>query len=197
MSSAVLNRDLTAYQDAYDQYVRQARSYNSQANAYNASFYHDANGDLAGAAGNSWSKNVPFSMAGYGLWSDPGAPGNQLLRRPDSVVDAGTAKVGGYGRGGLFVTLPDGRQYSLNGEHGKSGRDLAMAGYIVPDVSGVQQGQTITLQRGVYSDTPVAPEFNAKAPSMTITQAKNLATPTMAQQEAGLIGSVLQSAGVR
>lgn len=129
--------DQQTYANAVAQYMRHAKKYDSQVNAYNAAAtaYNDSfvkvpdnnNGWLqVGYINGQWTQYAPPPSTGTALWTNP-ANGQQLLRRVSGYTPTGQT--------GSMSKDPWGRQY-FNSPNGSAewgiGDPMLTQGYVVP-----------------------------------------------------------------
>lgn len=184
--------DQENYANAVAKYTRDASRFNKKAEAFNSSTFKDANGAQAGMVNGQWTGNTPGDLTGYGLWATP--DGQRLLRKAESVQDAGQATMSAYGRGGRYLVLPDGRRISPDQ------KTLLANGYLGTALPAWQQGAKVNLQTGTFSANPgTFTETRPDAPEATVSQAKGQTASDVisAAQRGGLISDVLASRGVR
>lgn len=201
---SVYRNDVDAYQRALETYRRKVQGYNTQATAFNDSFYRDAQGQQAGRVGGTFTQNMPGDRAGFALYTDPTNTSNQFLRRATSTTDAGAATAQNWGRGNTRFYLPGGAEFSIFGNNsGQLQNELLSRGYVAPaafDFNALRaHGRTnFGLQQAQFSAAPTAPdEFKQRAPEATFSQMRRLDEPTLAQAERGLIGEVMQGRGLK
>ncbi len=209
MSSAVLKRDLDAYQRAVEAYRRSAKTFNGNVDKYQGTLVKDQRGlPMVYASGSFFAisedgKMVPavvpdnFDVSGYGL-TDLGS-GYQMIRQ--APVKANRETVTGV----LQNTDPDGKPYFYTpNSSDEGGSNTVYGAEWRVDSETPAQGEspaTFTLSRDA-SEYPTAPTawtnaFKLKAPDPTAAQIRGLTTPSNVALERGLVGEVLQGRGVR
>jgi hypothetical protein len=217
---SVLARDIDAYNRALAAYQRRAVSYNSGVGKYNESFVRDPSGnpyvysgeyDPAGdntgqfytadkASGQLTDVQAPASYAG--MTANPDSPPYSMLRQnptgKETKTFTGATKVGDY----FYIPGPP------DSEGSTSLRKLDPSKVrVIGETEGTRSGMggesptTYTLEYDVNSflDKPGAftETFDKKAPDPTKAQLARAGQPSLAQQEMGLIGEVLQSRGLK
>jgi hypothetical protein len=213
----IYKKDANAYNTALTDYQGKVKGYNATATAFNDTFYRDPSGAQAGMVGGQWTGNAPANKVGYGLYTDPTNTGQQFLRKPD----AGGEKVSGVLSTAPPVTMyftgalsrepePSPRMVNIPGVGSIPIDSLASSGYVIPDLTGVNDGQKIVLQKANFSAAPVSPgEFTQKtpvapvapvAPEGTLSQMQggpSASQALSANERGGLISDVIQGRGVR
>jgi len=186
--SSVYKNSVDAYQRAFDIYQRRA-------NAFNNSFYRDAQGNQAGLVNGVATSNTPSDISGYSYYADPTNPNNKFLRKPTGSV-AETAQLANQGRATRGITLPNGEVVSFaSNKPSVADNALLQRGYLAPNIGFDKPNGPLQLQKAQFTDAPS--EFRQTAPTATYGQLRQMGQPTMAQQEAGLISEVLGSRGLR
>lgn len=190
--------DQQNYIDALGKFQRQASQFNAKAKTFNNSLYKDGSGGQAGMVSGQWTGNTPSDLTGYGLYT--AKDGNQLLVKPQSVQDAGTATMNYGGRGTRWLTLPSGERISYGNDTSVAQRALLQRGYVGTAVPSFANGAQIALQRGTYAQDPgTFTQAAPTAPEATVSQShgQTAADVISAGQRGGLISDVLASRGVR
>lgn len=199
---SVYQRDIDAYQRAVDQYQRQARRYNNSRVA-------DASGSMvvADKQGNTYAvgdggKLTPYALPGgaplsnYGLTELPGDENFRMVRQNPNEKRTVTQNV--YGATGYLN--PDNPNQVIYNEYDSGpvspGKQWSAVGSptierVDPENSSyVREMQTYQRDDSVYATKPR--DFNKKPPTGTFADMRRMNEPTMVQQEAGLIGEVIQ-----
>lgn len=167
---SVLARDLDAYNRALTAYQRRAGGYNRSVDQYNQSMVRDANGNILiqGMGGGS-----------AGTDASDAVPDSSYLMAVDT-----TGKV-------ISAKLAEGFNESAYGTSAIEGA----TGYRM-----LRQNPTGTADnKPTYQEKPEewTEEFKGKAPDPTYGQIKKASAPSLAAQEAGLIGEVIKGGGLK
>lgn len=203
----VLARELDAYKRAVEQYNRQTRGYNKSVEQYNNTIVTDANGNaiVRDSSGNTYSVDKEGRLSGYTLPSGqsvadygstalPDSPYQMMRQNPTTrnveTVTGATLRQGGseespvvgYGDANGNLYGPEWRMVSQNYQGGDE-----------------SPYYTYTLQRdaSVYADKPGAfDKTQPKQPDPSMAAVRRMYRPGLAQQEAGLVGSVIRNNGL-
>ena len=221
---SVLARDLDAYNRALKAYQRKVGTFNKGVDQYNASVMKDPAGntyvyggeyDPAGvntgqfytADKTSGNLSAATAPAGYaGMTGIPDSPGYSMLRQnptgKETKTFTGAIKSGDY----FYITSAE-----PNSE-GSTQRQLdASKVRVLDQQEGVDQNDgeggtsrtptryTIEYDINSFQDKPGewTETFDKKAPDPTKAQVAQAVRPSLAEQEAGLIGEVIKGKGLK
>lgn len=208
----VLARELDAYQRAYDQYNRAAKSHNRQLDAYQGTLAKDAQGRVMVLSneGSLYSFDPETGKSGmallpegkrvsdYGLTPMPDNKGFMLLRENPTVAKRDVVQGAVYRPASIT---------SQAGYYDPAGNYLAGRGWGIDDTAQVagapmapaQKTYTMSRDASTYAEAPpeFTREFNLKQPDPTHAALARMSRPTLAEVETGLIGQVLRGNGAR
>jgi len=223
---SVLARDVDAYQRALAAYQRRAGSYNSGVNKYNASIMRDPSGNpyvyggaydpLGPASGQFYTADQTTGQlssaaapTGYaGMTEIAENPGYSMVRqnptgkqtktmtnvyKAGGGVDEAGNKVPEY----FYVAGPDDTQRVIDASKvrvvdQKEGADQG-EGLKAPTMYTIEYDESNFLEKpGDWTET-----FDKKAPDPTKAQIAQAGRPSLARQEAGLIGEVIRGSGLK
>lgn len=208
--ASVLSREIDAYKRAVEQYNRQTKGYNRGINAYNQTLLTDPNGNtlVRDAAGNVYAVEAGTgkllggmlpdgkSVADYGTTPIEGSNAYMVMRqnptqRNTEQVSGVVMQSSGEGNtGGYYIPSNEGAGQML----GPEWRKVSEQG---PTTEGGNTTYTFERDASTYMDRPGAFSGKApKSPNPSMSQVRKMFTPSMAQQERGLVSNVIASHGL-
>lgn len=219
---SVLSRELDAYQRAVDAYQRRMNSYNRKVDAYRDTIVRDANGNMLVVNSSGGVQGVDpdgrlvrgslpsGTLADYGLTTLPDDPRFRLVRQGSPTESKRETLDKVY----KYQDSETGEEYYYTqvdeGESGIRRERLSPEWRLEREVpgrwidggdSGYYERPTYVFSRDASTYLEAPPEwiaeFTRTAPDPTAAQVRRAATPNWAQIEAGLIGEVMRSKGVR
>lgn len=212
---SVLAREVDAYQRALDAWQRQANRHNRKLDAYQQTLVRNDQGQqLVQYAGQVFavdpqtgrlSPASPPQDVRYELTDLPGNPGILALRQ--NPIGTREETLSGAQR---YQDPSAGEDYYFTStqemEGGVERKRVGPEWQVQSEQPGAYRSAddydptTYTLARdvGVYPEAPGSIEgFNRPAPQATLSQARRIGAPSLAQVEAGLIGEVIRGGGVK
>jgi hypothetical protein len=211
---SVLARELDSYQRAVDAYRRQTNDHNRKVDAYRNTLVRDADGNVllidasnavfsADPDGKLTRTGLPSgSLSDYGMTELPDDPRFRLLRQNPTDSKRETRDDVQY-----YQDSETGEQYYYTvtpgqGDAGPTRERLGSEWRMEQAMpQRWEEPQRYQFSRNISGFTEKPPEwdreFTRVEPNPTAAQIRRAATPSLAQMEAGLIGQVMRSGGVK